>query len=136
MPLRNPLKLQSRYMRDTRKSLHGAHYQILNAIFYMLRSGCPWRLLPHDLPPWKTVYHYFRLWRVQGLWERVHAMLHRALRVQEGRDPHPSAAIIDSQWVGSSSFYNGERLHQALNYQTPEAVYRQLAKARNGRFPP
>jgi transposase len=73
--------------------------EILNAIFYVLRSGCAWRLLPHDLPPWKTVYHYFRLWRSQGLWERLHTALHQAVRVQAGRDPHPSAAIIDSQSV-------------------------------------
>jgi|SRR5882724_3951626 len=76
--------------------------EVLNAIFYLLRSGCTWRLLPHDLPPWKTVYHYFRLWRVQGLWERLHAELHRAVRVQGGRDPQPSAAIIDSQSVKTS----------------------------------
>jgi putative transposase len=73
--------------------------EILNAIFYVLRSGCAWRLLPHDLPPWKTVYHYFRLWRVQGLWERLHAALHAAVRVKMGRDPQPTAAIIDSQSV-------------------------------------
>ncbi len=76
--------------------------EILNAIFYILRSGCTWRLLPRDLPPWKTVYHYFRLWRVQGLWERLHAELHIAVRVQGGRDPEPSAAIIDSQSVKTS----------------------------------
>jgi putative transposase len=72
---------------------------ILNAIFYVLRSGCAWRLLPHDLPPWKTVYHYFRLWRVQGLWEMLHQALYAAARVKAGRDPQPSAAIIDSQSV-------------------------------------
>jgi putative transposase len=69
---------------------HHAVRDILNAIFYILRSGCAWRLLSHDLPPWKTVYHYFRLWRVQGLWERLHAALHTAARVQMGRDPHPT----------------------------------------------
>jgi putative transposase len=76
--------------------------EILNAIFCMLRSGCTWRLLPHDLPPWKTVYHYFRLWRVRGLWERLHAELHRLVRVQERRDPQPSTAIIDSQSIKTS----------------------------------
>jgi transposase len=72
---------------------------MLNAIFYALRSGCTWRLLPHDLPPWKTVYHYFRLWRVQGLWPALHHALHTVVRRQAGRDPHPSAAIIASQSV-------------------------------------
>jgi putative transposase len=76
--------------------------EILNAIFYVLRSGCAWRLLPHDLPPWKTVYHYFRLWRVQGLWERLHAALHADARVKMGRDPQPTAAIIDSQSIKTS----------------------------------
>ncbi len=76
---------------------------ILNAIFYLLRSGCAWRLLPHDLPPWNTVYHYFRLWRLQGLWERLHAALHAAVRVKMGRPPQPSAAIIDSQSVKTST---------------------------------
>jgi putative transposase len=76
--------------------------EILNAIFYALRSGCAWRLLPHDLPPWKTVYHYLRLWRVQGIWERLHAALHAAARVKMGRDSRPTAAIIDSQSVKTS----------------------------------
>jgi putative transposase len=72
---------------------------ILNAMFSVLRSGCAWRLLPHDLPPWKTVYHYFRLWRVQGIWGTIHQALPAAVRVQGGRDPQPSAAIIASQSV-------------------------------------
>src|ERR687896_10710 len=59
--------------------------EILNAIFYVLRSGCAWRLLPHDLPPWKTVYHYFRLWRLQGLWDKLHAALYAAARLNAGR---------------------------------------------------
>ena len=49
--------------------------EILNAIFYITRSGCPWRLLPHDLPPWKTVYHYFRLWRKDGIWTQMNTDL-------------------------------------------------------------
>jgi putative transposase len=73
--------------------------EIMNAIFYVLRSGCAWRLLPHDLPPWKTVYHYFRLWRLQGLWQKLHITLREAVRAQVGRDPQPSAAIMDSQSV-------------------------------------
>jgi putative transposase len=73
--------------------------EIVNAIFSLLRSGCAWRLLPHDLPPWKTVYHYFRLWRMQGIWERVHTVLREVVRVLAGREPQPSAAILDSQSV-------------------------------------
>lgn len=81
-----------------RPRLHSGR-ESLNAMFYALRSGCAWRLLPHDLPPWKTVYHYFRLWRVQGLWEKLHAALYAAVRSKAGRDPNPSAAMIDSQSV-------------------------------------
>lgn len=81
-----------------RPRLHSVR-EILKAIFYALRSGCAWRLLPHDLPPWKTVSQYFRLWRVQGLWEKLHAALYAAVRSKAGRDPNPSAAIIDSQSV-------------------------------------
>jgi putative transposase len=55
--------------------------EILNAVFYVLRSGCTWRLLPHDSPPWKTVYHYLRIWRLEGAWERLNA----ALRERFGR---------------------------------------------------
>ena len=73
--------------------------EILNAIFYVVRSGCAWRLLPHDFPPWKTVYHYFRLWRLDGTWEKMHAALRQRVRVRLKRDPQPSAAIVDSQSV-------------------------------------
>ena len=73
--------------------------QILNGIFYMLRSGCAWRLLPHDYPAWSTVYDYFRKWRNEGVWERLVKTLRERLRVREGRQATPSAAIIDSQSV-------------------------------------
>lgn len=73
--------------------------ELLNAMFYLVRSGEAWRLLPHDLPPWQTVYHYFRLWRKDGTWERIHTRLREETRRQMGRDPTPSGAIIDSQSV-------------------------------------
>jgi putative transposase len=73
--------------------------ELINAIFYVVRSGCAWRLLPHDFPPWKTVYHYFRLWRLEGIWERMNAALRTELRVADGREPEPSAAVLDSQSV-------------------------------------
>ncbi len=73
--------------------------EILNAIFYIVRSGCAWRLLPRDLPPWKTVYHYYRLWRIDGTWEQIHRALREKLRCKIGRDPQPSAGVIDSQSV-------------------------------------
>jgi transposase len=73
--------------------------EVLDAIFYLLRGGCAWRLLPHEFPPWKTVYHYQRAWRRTGLWEHIHSVLHERLRVLAGREAQPSACIIDSQSV-------------------------------------
>jgi putative transposase len=76
--------------------------EILDAIFYVLRSGCAWRLVPHDFPPWQTAYHYFRTWRIEGIWERIHDALRELVRVRAGRKATPSAAIIDSQSVKST----------------------------------
>jgi putative transposase len=76
---------------------------ILEAIFYVVRSGCAWRLLPHDFPPWKTVYHYFRQWRLNRVWEKLHTMLRERHRVQLRREPQPSAGIVDSQSVKTTS---------------------------------
>ena len=73
--------------------------EIVNAIFYVLRTGCQWRMLPHDLPPWQTVYTYFRNWRRDGTWPRIHDTLRRKVRQAAGRHPEPSAAILDSQTV-------------------------------------
>lgn len=73
--------------------------EVLNAIFYLLRSGGAWRLLPREFPVWQTVYDYFRCWRNRGLWEQIHTMLRDQVRCQVGRAAEPSAAIIDSQSV-------------------------------------
>jgi putative transposase len=73
--------------------------EVLNGIFYLLRSGCAWRLLPHDFPPWQTVYTYFRQWKKDGTWEKIHDTLHNQCRKQDGREIEPSAAVLDSQSV-------------------------------------
>jgi transposase len=73
--------------------------EIVNAIRYVLRNGGGWRSLPHDFPPYTTVYDYFRAWRDSGLWERVNTVLRERVRESVGRDAQPSAAIIDSQSV-------------------------------------
>jgi transposase len=70
---------------------------VVNAIFYVSRSGCAWRMLPTDFPPYQTVYHYFRAWKKDGTWEKVHDTLRDLLRQKGGRDVSPSAAILDSQ---------------------------------------
>jgi putative transposase len=71
--------------------------RILNGLFYLLRTGCAWRYVPREYGPWSTVYHYFRLWRRAGAWERMHTTLRERVRRRLGREPTPSAAIIDSQ---------------------------------------
>ena len=73
--------------------------EILNAIFYVLRSGCAWRMLPHDFPPWQTVYDYFWKWRKRGIWEGLNHVLRERVRSAAGREVTPSAAIIDSQSI-------------------------------------
>ena len=71
--------------------------EILNAIFYVLKSGCAWRLLPRDFPPWETVYWWFRRWRIDGTFERLNAAVRERLRVRLRRNPQPSAGVVDSQ---------------------------------------
>jgi putative transposase len=83
--------------------------ELVNAILYVLRSGCPWRLLPHDLPKWQTVYYYFRRWQREGVWLRVMKSLHVQVRQQAGREPDPSAACVDSQSIKTSPVRGIER---------------------------
>ena len=73
--------------------------EVVNSILYVLRGGIPWRLMPHDLPPWGTVWRYFRKWRTDGTWERVEEAMRPMVREREGREATPSGAIIDSQSV-------------------------------------
>ena len=94
-----------------RPPLH--HYRdILHAIFYLLRTGCAWRYLPHDFAPWQTVYGYFRRWCQQGVWKRIHDRLVKRVRVADGKKPTPSAGILDSQSVRCADQF-GERGYDA-----------------------
>ncbi len=77
--------------------------EVVNGIFYILYSGCHWRSLPHDLPPWQTVSTYFRKWQRHGVWEEINHTLRRETRIQEARDPEPTAAVVDSQSVKTTA---------------------------------
>lgn len=89
-----------------------AYRELLNAIFYLLRTGCQWRNLPKDLPPWPTVYDYFRQWERSELIEDIHAHLRAHIRLVEGHQRQPTAGILDSQSVKSSETC-GERGYDA-----------------------
>jgi len=88
---------------------------ILNAIFYVVKNGCVWRALPHDFPAWKTVYHYFRLFRQSGWWEQINTNIREAVREKAGKEPQASAMIADSQSAksaegGESRGFDGGKL--------------------------
>ncbi len=82
--------------------------EILNGIFYVARNGCSWRSLPHDLPKWQTVYHYFRSFRISGLWETINQKIRERVRQADGREPQASAMIVDSQTAKSAE--GGEQI--------------------------
>ncbi len=83
--------------------------EILNAVFYMVRSGRAWRLLLREFPPWKTVHGYFRRWRIDGTRERLHAVLRERLRVRIRRDPRPSAGVVDNRSLRSTGVGGEQR---------------------------
>jgi putative transposase len=90
--------------------------EVLNAILYLVRTGCQWRLLPKDFPPWSTVHTWYRRWRKDGTWEKVHEALRQQVRTQAGRDPSPRSSAVDSQSVktpaagGDSGFDAGKKV--------------------------
>lgn len=83
--------------------------EVVNAILYVLRSGCPWRMLPHEFPTWQTVYYNFRRWEREGVWDRLLQTLRMRMRQRQGREEEPSAAIIDSQSIKTSAVRGPEK---------------------------
>ena len=83
-------------------------WSVLNAIFYLVVEGCRWRSMPHDFPPWQTVYSYFRTWKKEGTWVKIHDALHDRNRVIAGHEISPSEVMLDSQSVKSAAFVNKE----------------------------
>lgn len=96
---------RGRPLEHTRRS-------IVNAILYVVRAGCAWRLLPKTFAPWQTVYGYYRSWAKKGLWQTIHDRLREAVRRQAGKKPSPTAAIMDSQSVKTAD-HGGERGYDA-----------------------
>src|SRR5919109_1128374 len=81
--------------------------EVLNALFYLNREGCAWRALPHDFPPWRTVYEYFAAWKADGTWDELNGALRRQLRVKQGRPHTPTTASLDSQTVKATEAADG-----------------------------
>lgn len=75
---------------------------VINAIFYLVRTGCQWRLLPKDFPNWRSVYTVFRRWKITGVWKQIHDTLREQVRMSEGKEPQPTVAIVDSQSVDTA----------------------------------
>jgi putative transposase len=104
----NPCLPASKKRGRGRPNIHSPR-KILNAVFYLLKSGCPWRFLPRDFPPWKTVYHWFRKWRIDGTFERLNAALRECLRRRLRRNSQPSAGIVDSHSAKTSGVGGEQR---------------------------
>ena len=96
---------------------------VVDALFYLARSGCAWRMLPHDLPPWGLVSYYFYTWRDKGLWERIHHILRVDLRRSDDRQDTPSAGVIDSQTVKTTEAGGPKGYDAGKKNQRSQAAY-------------
>jgi putative transposase len=98
--------------------------EVVNAILYQARNGCVWRALPHDLPPYRIVFHYFRSWQQDGTWDKIHDALRAQVRQQAGKKPKPTAAILDSQSVKTTEMGGPRGVDAGKKNRRAQAVYR------------
>jgi putative transposase len=96
--------------------------EVVNAILYQARNGCTWRSLPHDLPPYRIVFHYFRLWQADGTWDAIHDALRTKVRRSVGKKPRPTAAIVDSQSVKTTEQGGPRGVDAGKKSRRPQAV--------------
>jgi putative transposase len=96
--------------------------EVLNAILYQARNGCVWRALPHDLPSYRIAFHYFRAWQKDGTWDRIHDTLREKVRRAAGKNPKPTAAILDSQSVKSTEQGGPRGVDAGKKNRRPQAV--------------
>lgn len=101
-------KIKDLFKRPDPRGNRGIHDKkaIVDAILYVVKGGIPWRMLPHDFPPWKTVYDHFRNWNRRGIWEKAVDLLNRDIRKKLGRKPAPTYAIVDAQ--STKTIYNSQ----------------------------
>jgi putative transposase len=97
--------------------------EIVDAIFYILSTGCSWRLLPHDFPPWQTVYSSFRHWQNLEIWEEMNAMLRKQWRIKQGRNEEPTGGIVDSQSVKTTEKGGSKDMTEVKRLKEEKGIY-------------
>lgn len=117
-----PLLSKGIYRNAGRKAKHSRR-TMLNAIFYVLRTGCQWTDLPHDFPPWKSVYSQFLRWRQRDLFAKINSDLRKMLRVLLGKKENTSAGIIDSQSVKTTEKKGSVAMTEAKKLKVGKDIY-------------